>query len=159
MALFSIGQTAALFDLNTSTLRYYDDRGLVKPASRRGGKRFYGPGELRKLALLQMLQRLNVDLEVAASLFSAPSSKWRNTIEQQIAALDHLLLEATVARAFLSHLLDCPSDHPTRDCQTMVGILDERVSGTTLEDLAQRYGLTLPTTKTRRKPRKRPAPH
>lgn len=144
MSLRSIGQAAALLGLATSTLRYYDERGLVKPRSRHRGRRYYGPEELRKLAFLQMLQRLHVDLDVAAKLFASPSGRWRKRIEQQIASLDALIQQAAVARAFLAHLLECPTDDPMRECDTMHALLDARIAGTSLESLAEEHGIAWP---------------
>ncbi len=152
--LLSIGEAAAKMGVRTSALRYYDERGLVAPATRRSGRRFYGPSQLRKIALLQMLQRLEINLEVAAALFDPPSKGWRASVREQIDQVDTVLVRATVARAFLSHLLQCPAKHPTRDCETMLGILDDRVAGTPLEALANEHGLTIPEAATGKKPLK-----
>ena len=152
MELVSIGEAAATLGIRTSALRYYDERGLVTPARRKGGRRYYGPAELRKLAFLQLLQQLDIDLEVAAAVFDPPSASWRESVREQIDALDALLVQAQVARGFLEHLLECPAEHPTRDCPTMTGILDQRVAGKSLEQLAKDHGVELP--RRARKPRR-----
>lgn len=155
MDLVSIGEAAATLGVRTSALRYYDERGLVTPAKRRGGRRYYGPAELRKLAFLQLLQRLDIDLEIAAAVFDPPSRGWRESVHEQIEALDALIVQAQVARGFLEHLLVCPADHPTRDCATMIGILDDRVAGKPLEDLAREHGVEVPEPRTRSRPRRK----
>lgn len=144
MPLLTIGQAAAKLGIRTSALRYYDDRDLVRPAERRSGRRYYGAAELRKVAFLQLLRELDIDLEMASRVFDPARDGWRDAVEEQITQIEHRLLEAQVARAFLTHMLECPADHPTRDCPTMLGILDDVVDGTSIEALAERHGLDLP---------------
>src|SRR2546430_10176021 len=58
MDLVSIGDAARLLGLNTSALRYYEQRGLVRPVNRQHGRRMYDATQLRRLALIQIMQRL-----------------------------------------------------------------------------------------------------
>ena len=60
MQLVPIGEAARRLGVNTSALRYYEERGLVTPA-RRAGRRVYGPGDLRRLAFIQVLQGETLD--------------------------------------------------------------------------------------------------
>lgn len=46
--------------MRTSALRYYEQRGLVRPAGRARGQRVYGRPELRRLAFVQIAQRLGI---------------------------------------------------------------------------------------------------
>jgi DNA-binding transcriptional MerR regulator len=39
MGLVSIGEAARILGLNPSALRYYDERGLLRPATRQAGRR------------------------------------------------------------------------------------------------------------------------
>src|SRR4051794_669455 len=73
MELISIGEAARRVGLNASALRYYEERGLVRPAGRHGGRRMYGQNELRRLAFVQLLQRLGVGLDTAAAVLDWPS--------------------------------------------------------------------------------------
>lgn len=43
--LVSIDEVARRLRLRASAIRYYEQRGLVQPASRRGGRRWYGAAE------------------------------------------------------------------------------------------------------------------
>src|SRR2546427_5858480 len=58
--------------MNTASIRYYEDRGLVKPA-RRGGKRMYAREQLRRLAFIHVMQRLGIRLDAAAAVIDEPS--------------------------------------------------------------------------------------
>ncbi|NOQ98923.1 MerR family transcriptional regulator [Mycolicibacterium fortuitum] len=136
MDLISIGQAAARLQMSTSALRYYDERGLVSPRLRRAGKRMYGPEELRRLALLKIVNRLGLPLDTAAAVLDAPGEQWRATVREQIAALDRVIAQAQGAQQFLTHALRCPKDHPARECATMIEALDRLVDGMSVEELA-----------------------
>jgi DNA-binding transcriptional MerR regulator len=143
MELVTIGEAARLLGLNTSALRYYEDRGLVSP-ERRGGKRAYSREQLRRLALVQVMQRLGIRLDAASAVLDEPSDRWRGVIREQIAAIDDLIARANGARDFLEHALACPADHPVEDCEHMIAVLDKRLGGVTLEELAAEQGQRVP---------------
>ncbi|WP_454789600.1 MerR family transcriptional regulator [Mycolicibacterium lutetiense] len=136
MDLIPIGEAAARLQMSPSALRYYDERGLVSPCLRQAGKRMYGSEELRRLALLKIVNRLGLPLDTAAAVLDAPSEQWRETVREQIAALDRVIAQAQGAQQFLTHALRCPKDHPARECDTMIGALDRLVDGMSVEELA-----------------------
>lgn len=63
--------------------RYYEQRGLLLTVARRGGRRVYGPDQLRRLAFLQIVHRLGISLDAAAALLDAPSDQWRRLCESR----------------------------------------------------------------------------
>jgi DNA-binding transcriptional MerR regulator len=141
MNLIPIGEAAARLGLNTSALRYYDERGLVPVQTRQAGRRLYGRDELRRLAFIKIAHRLGIPLETAAAILDAPDRQWRATVRDQIAALDELIKQAQAAQTFLTHAMNCQHAHPARDCPNMTGALDELVDGaTSMEQLRERYG-------------------
>jgi len=135
-----IGEAARRLGLNTSALRYYEERGLMHPVERRGGRRMYGLEELRRLAFIQLLQQLGVPLDAAAAVLDQPGDRWREAVREQLVALEDLIARAQGARDYLEHALQCPADHPVRECPYMIGILDRRLAGTTIEQLAVEHG-------------------
>ena len=135
MVLIPISEAAARLGLSASALRYYDERGLVSPSTRQAGRRMYGSDELRRLAFIKIAQRLGLPLHTAAAVLDAPSPRWRDTVRQQIAELDRVISQAQDAQSFLTHALNCPTDHPARECATMISFLDRLVDGTTVEQL------------------------
>ncbi|MGH3777598.1 MAG: MerR family transcriptional regulator [Pseudonocardiaceae bacterium] len=139
MDLIPIGQAADRLGLNASALRYYDERGLVSPPTRQAGRRMYGPEELRRLAFLKIAHDLGLPLDTAAAILDAPDPQWRQTVRQQIAELDTMIAKAQGAQKFLTHALNCPTNHPARDCATMIATLDRLVDGTTVDQLAVEY--------------------
>jgi DNA-binding transcriptional MerR regulator len=139
MELVTIGEAAEILALNTSALRYYEDRGLVTP-ERRGGKRMYGREQLRRLAFIQLMQRLGIRLDAASAVLDEPSDQWRGVVREQIAAIEELIARANGARDFLEHALACPADHPVDQCPRMIEALDKRLDGLTIEELAAQQG-------------------
>jgi hypothetical protein len=86
--------------------------------------------------LLKIVHRLGLPLDTAAAVLDAPGDQWRATVRAQIAELDRVIAQAQGAQQFLTHALRCPSDHPARDCATMMGALDRLVDGMSVEELA-----------------------
>lgn len=139
MDLIPIGQAAARLGLSASALRYYDERGLVRPPARAAGRRMYGSEELRRLAFVKLAHRLGLPLDTAAAVLDAPSPRWRRAVRQQIAELAEVIAQARGAQLFLTHALNCPTGHPTRECATMIEALDRLVEGTTIDQLAAEH--------------------
>ncbi|HEX2212503.1 MAG TPA: MerR family transcriptional regulator [Mycobacterium sp.] len=135
-----IGEAAARLQMTSSALRYYDERGLVRPQSRHAGRRMYGPDDLRRLAFLKIFHRLGLPLDTAAAVLDAPSPQWRELVREQIDHLDEVIAQARGAQQFLTHALHCPTDHPARECATMTGALDRLVDGMSVEELAAEHG-------------------
>jgi DNA-binding transcriptional MerR regulator len=138
--LISIGEAADRLGLRPSALRYYDERGLVAPPTRRAGRRMYGTDEMRRLAFLTIARRLGIPLDTAAAVLDEPGPDWRAAVREQIVELDRLAEQIRGARLFLDHALDCPTEHPTRDCPTMTTALDRFLAGITLEQLGREQG-------------------
>jgi DNA-binding transcriptional MerR regulator len=135
VAHIPIGEAADRLGLRPSALRYYDERGLVPPSQRVSGRRMYGADELRRLAFIKVGQRLGLPLSTAAAVLDAPGPHWRQTVRQQIVELDQVIAQAQAAQMFLTHALNCPTDHPARECEVMIATLDRLIDGTTLEQL------------------------
>jgi DNA-binding transcriptional MerR regulator len=139
MDLIPIGRAAARLGLSASALRYYDERGLVCPPARQAGRRMYGSEELRRLAFVKIAHRLGLPLETAAAVLDAPGPQWRQTVRAQIAELDEVIAHAQAAQNFLAHAMNCPTDHPARQCATMIAALDRLVGGATVDELAAEH--------------------
>jgi DNA-binding transcriptional MerR regulator len=139
MDLIPIGRAAAQLGMSTSALRYYDERKLVCPSARRAGKRMYAAEHLRRLAFIKIVHRLGLPLQTAAVVLDAPSPEWRETVSQQIVELDRVIAQAQAAQTFLAHALNCPTEHPARECPTMIATLDRLVHGTSIDRLAAEH--------------------
>lgn len=136
MKLVPIGEAARRLGMRASALRYYEERGLVRPAVRTGGRRCYGPHELRRLAFIQVARELGISLDTAGAVLDEEGGTWRAAVRGQIAELEDLITRATTAKAFLAHALMCPEEHPVRNCPVLIGVLDRLLDGASLEQIA-----------------------
>jgi hypothetical protein len=78
--LIPIDQVARRFGLRASALRYYEERGLLSPASHHSGRRWYGPDEIRRVAAIRYWQEWGLmSLDEIAELTAGPteSRRWR----------------------------------------------------------------------------------
>lgn len=61
---YSIGEVAAMLEVSTRTLRFYDEKGLVKPAyTEENGYRFYEKEQIRQIELILFLKDLGFSLK------------------------------------------------------------------------------------------------
>lgn len=130
MELIPIGQAAATLGMAASALRYYEERGLVRPAARRGGKRMYDREQLRRLAFIKIAHSLGLPLDTAAAVLDAPRSQRREALGRQITELEAIIERARTAQTVLTHAMQCPAEYPARECPTMTGALDDLLDGT-----------------------------
>ena len=109
---YRIGEFSTLSGVSRKTLRFYDEIGLLRPASvdSRTGYRHYRPQQLEELASILALKNLGVSLADVRQLKSASSygtsrrellSELKSTIEQSIDAATQTLQCVNAALAEL----------------------------------------------------------
>ncbi len=127
--LATIGETAARAGVATSTVRYYERRGLVRPDARVSGQRRYRPATLRRLVFIGMLKDAGLSLDdVDGILGAARVDDWKAIARRRIDALDHEIALLERARTLLQGALLCRFDHPLTECAIMGGEIDRRLS-------------------------------
>jgi MerR family transcriptional regulator, copper efflux regulator len=117
--LVPIEEVARRFGLAASALRYYERRGLLQPASRHAGRRWYGRAELRRLAVIAFWQQSALmSLDQITVLLDRPSGagQWKQIVNERRQALDEQIEQMTLARDYLQHMLGCPRENPSDDC-------------------------------------------
>lgn len=67
----TIGAVAALSGRRPSSIRYYEQIGLLPRAARANGRRVYGPETVRTLAVIETGQRAGLTLDEIRTLLSA----------------------------------------------------------------------------------------
>jgi DNA-binding transcriptional MerR regulator len=112
--LYSISEFARCFDLSISTLRYYEEQGLVAPATRIGRVRYYDHAALCSLAYALLWHRdASLSLSDTRELMQPrPSAERNQLITRQIDDIAERIRLLEGAQSTLKHLLDCPSDDP-----------------------------------------------
>jgi DNA-binding transcriptional MerR regulator len=129
--LLTIGALAARAGVATSTVRYYDRRGLLRPDARRSGQRRYSEESLRKLVFIGLMQDAGLSLDDIEGILRAGTvEEWKVIGRQRLAALEAQLAELENARTYLAGALRCRYDHPLTECQVMGSEIDKRLART-----------------------------
>jgi MerR family transcriptional regulator, copper efflux regulator len=117
--LVPIEEAARRFGLRASALRYYERRGLLEPASRHAGRRWYAPDGLRRLAIILFWQQSGLlSLDQIGALLAGPRAgpRWKQVVASRREALDTQIKQMTAARDYLDHMLTCPREHSPDGC-------------------------------------------
>lgn len=106
--LLPIDEVARQLGIRASAIRYYEDRGLITPASRHSGRRWYGPAEVRRLAIIRYWQQSGLmSLQEIGDILAGPerSPRWGQVLADRIGALQAQIDRMAAAREFLQHIL------------------------------------------------------
>lgn len=128
-APLAIGDLASRAGVPTSTVRYYERRGLLLPDARRSGQRRYTPESLRRLVFIGMLQDAGLSLDDIAGILGAGTvAEWKAIAHRRADALDAEIARLAQARAYLRGALLCRFDHPATECRIMGAEIDRRLA-------------------------------
>jgi DNA-binding transcriptional MerR regulator len=113
-----------------STLRFYEEKGLISSIGRRGLRRVFHPDVLEQLALIALARAAAFSLDEIALMF-APDG--RPQIDRQMLAakadeLDKTIRRLTAMRDGLRHAAACPAPSHM-DCATFRRLLRAAASG------------------------------
>jgi MerR family transcriptional regulator, copper efflux regulator len=117
--LAPIQDVARQLGLRASTIRYYEQCGLVRPASRRSGRRWYGPAEIRRLAIIRYWQsvgHMSLD-DIRAIVTRVSTATWPEIVRARIEALRVRAERLDNARMYLEHLLAHHPNSPPDGCR------------------------------------------
>jgi DNA-binding transcriptional MerR regulator len=113
----TIGTVAALTGRRPSSIRYYEQIGLLPPAPRVRGQRVYGPDAVRTLAVIETGQRAGLSLgEIGTLLSASPGDqaaidRLREVAERKLPEITALIERGKVVRGWLESAArcECPS--------------------------------------------------
>ncbi|MFE0678200.1 helix-turn-helix domain-containing protein [Streptomyces sp. NPDC058867] len=111
MTDLDISEVARRAGLPASTLRYYEERGLIAPTGRHGLRRQYDPGVLQRLALIALGRTAGFSLDEIARMF-APDGRPdldRGMLTAKADELEARIRELGVLRDSLRHAAACPA--------------------------------------------------
>jgi DNA-binding transcriptional MerR regulator len=124
----TIGELAKRAGVPTSTVRYYERRGLVTPDAWESGQRRYEEKSLRLLVFVGMLQDAGLSLDdIAGVLGAATAAEWKAIAARRLDVLDAEIERLQLARTYLEGALLCRFDHPATDCLIMGAEIDRRL--------------------------------
>jgi DNA-binding transcriptional MerR regulator len=125
-----IAEVAQRSGIPASTLRFYEEKGLIVSRGRRGLRRLFDAGVLERLALIALGSAAGFSLDEIARMFSPDG---RPRIERQMLAakageLDRTIHKLSAMRDGLRHAAACPA--PTHmECPTFRRLLRAAASG------------------------------
>jgi DNA-binding transcriptional MerR regulator len=126
--LFTIGEMARRAGVATSTIRYYERRGLLSADARQSGPRRYRSETLRRLVFIGMLQDAGLALDDIDGILSAVTvAEWKAIAGRRLEVLDAQIADLQHARDVLAGALLCRFDHPATDCKIMGAEIDRRL--------------------------------
>jgi MerR family redox-sensitive transcriptional activator SoxR len=113
----TIGAVAALTGRRPSSIRYYEQIGLLPPARRVSGRRVYGPETVRALAVIETGQRAGLSLdEIRALLSASPGDqaaieRLRELAAAKLPEIAALIARTEIVRGWLESAArcECPS--------------------------------------------------
>jgi DNA-binding transcriptional MerR regulator len=127
--LLRIGDLASATGTTLRTLHYYEELGLIRPATRTpGGFRLYEPRQLERLQLVQELRALGLELTQIKELFAAHEAEdgggggsMRHAVEKELRRVKSLVYRLTRLRNDLDATLDILKDCENRACPRAPG--------------------------------------
>jgi DNA-binding transcriptional MerR regulator len=125
-----IAEVAGKSGVPASTLRFYEEQGLIRSVGRRGLRRVFEPGVLERLALIRLGSAAGFSLDEIARMFSADG---RPRIDRAMLAGKARQLDATIARLTamrdgLRHAAACPA-RTHMECPSFRRLLKAAASG------------------------------
>ena len=113
----TIGAVAALAGKRASSIRYYEQIGLLPPAVRVSGRRVYGADTVRTLAVIETGQRAGLTLdEIKALLSASPDDqaaieRLREVATRKLPQIEALMERSEIVRGWLESAVrcECPS--------------------------------------------------
>jgi DNA-binding transcriptional MerR regulator len=129
--LLTIGELARRAGVATSTLRYWEEFGLLPAAARISGQRRYPESAARRVGILLLLRDAGFSLaeqkELMASLTGTPG-EWRQLARHKLAELDDQIAKAKTGREAIDHALRCPHED-ILECPVFTSLIAARLDG------------------------------
>ena len=126
-----ISEVSKRSGLPASTLRYYEQRGLIASVGRQGLRRRFAPEVLEQLALISLGQAAGFSLDEISQMFSADR---RPSIDRKMLASKADQIDAMITRMHamsdsLRHAANCPAPNHL-ECPSFQRLLKAAVAGT-----------------------------
>jgi DNA-binding transcriptional MerR regulator len=125
-----ISEVARRSGVPPSTLRFYEEKGLVATTGRRGLRRLFDPGVLERLALIALGRAAGFSLDEIARMFS-PDGRLRvdrKMLAAKAEELDRKIRELGAMRDGLRHAVACTAPSHM-ECPTFRRLVRAAASG------------------------------
>lgn len=111
MTVLDIHEVAKRAGIPASTLRFYEEKGLVASTGRRGLRRTFAPSVLERLSLIALGRAAGFTLDEIAGMFTPEGEPRidRLALAAQAKDLDRTIRRLTAMRNGLRHASVCPA--------------------------------------------------
>lgn len=125
---WSIGDTAARFQLPTHVLRHWEDVGLLDPARDGAGRRRYTDEDIVRVAVIVRSKAAGMSLDQIRVLLDEESPQRHEVLESHLADLDRRMRELERARQMTAHAFEC-DQHDIATCPNFVATVADLLDG------------------------------
>lgn len=109
-----ISQVSQLSGLAASTLRYYEEKGLIKPIGRKGLKRIYHSTDvITRLSLISLGQQAKFTLDEIARMLNhqdGPNIE-RASLMAKAEEIEQTIQSLLVLKSGIIHIANCPEEN------------------------------------------------
>jgi DNA-binding transcriptional MerR regulator len=112
----TIGELASRAGVATSTLRYWEEVGVIPAPVRVSGQRRYPESAVGFIGMILLLQDVGFSLRESQAFLASRTQAvdgWRRLTQRKIAHLDEQIAKVQTAKEALTHALRCPHDDIT----------------------------------------------
>lgn len=122
-----IGEVAKASGLAPSTLRYYEEIGLIQSSGRKGLRRLFQPKVLQELALISLGKKAGFSLDNIRGMFTPRGPEIdRGQLLEKANELDNKIAELSAIRDGLRHAAACKAANHL-ECPSFLRLL--RIAG------------------------------
>ncbi len=135
--MITIGELAWRTGTAPSALRYYEELGLLRSATRVSGHRRYTAGAVGVVGAILFLRDVGFTLDEIRQLMAARSRSprsWHDLAHRKLSELDQRIAQARAARVTIEHALACPHEDIVA-CPNFQEVLRLRLTGEPLEQI------------------------
>ena len=130
MKLLDIAEVSRRSGLPPSTLRYYDEIGVITSIGRRGLRRLFGPETVLQLSLIALGKSAGFSLDEIAGMFGKDGQPElpRADLHARADELDKQIRELTTLRNALRHVAECsaPSHMECTSFRRLIRVAERR---------------------------------
>lgn len=103
-----IGELAQIVGIPASTLRYYEQIGLIPFATRISGQRHYNPDIIPRLNLIRIAREVGFSLDEIQQLFNGKDpDTLQQTLQDKIRELEQVISKYQMMKQFLTKYIAC----------------------------------------------------
>jgi len=108
--LLAIGEVAASAGTTVTTVRYYDDIGIINASARVGGKRRFDPATVERIGFIRRAKDVGFSLDEIRVMLDEETTDWRRLVDGKLVALSERRRRLDAMIALLEHVRDCSCD-------------------------------------------------